>query len=78
LYVAEVLYDHLGFRGWTSDLDVSPWRIFCKNAGIRFAFEKEIADLTNLVTNDIIDLAYRICSIYESIRKEIEYFYEHS
>lgn len=75
-YVSEVIYDHLGFNGWETDLDISPWRIYCKNAGVKFAFESEIQNLTNLLNSGIIDLAYRICSIYESIRKEIEYFYE--
>ena len=78
VYIQSTIFDHLGFSGWTVDLDVSPWRIYCKNAGIKFAYEKEIHDLTKLLDDDIIDVAYRVCSIYSSIRNEMEIFYERS
>lgn len=77
-YVHKVIYNFLGFYGWEADLDLSPWRIFCRVNGSKFAFAKEIEVLTNLVNDDIIELAFRICSIYNSIRGEIEAFYERS
>ena len=78
IYVAQVLFHFLGFNGWDSDLDLSPWNVYNRVSGNKLAFEKEILDLTNLLNDDIIDLAYRVCSIYASIRKEMEKFYERS
>jgi hypothetical protein len=77
-YVEATLFTYLGFSGWKQDLDLSPWYVYQSVYGSRFAFEKKINDLTKLVNDDIIDLAYRICSIYDSIKKEIEKFYEYS
>ena len=77
-YVEATLYSYLGFSGWDCDLDLSPWYVYQSVSGNKFAFEKKINDLTKLLKDDIIDLAYRVCSIYESIQKEIEKFYERS
>ena len=78
VYVSGVIWDYLGFHGWALDLDLDPWRIFCSVTGNKWAFAKKIEDLTELLNNDIIEVAYRICSIYNSIQGEIEKFYERS
>jgi hypothetical protein len=76
IYIERVNFSFLGFLGWQLDLDLSPWKIFKSVNGDRLVFEKQIWDLTELLNDDIIDLAYRVCSIYSSIRKEIDEFYE--
>lgn len=77
-YVEATLFSYLGFSGWKKDLDLSPWYVYQSVYGNRMAFEKKIYDLTKLLNDDIIDLAYRICAIYDSIKKEIDKFYERS
>lgn len=77
-YISSTNHSFLGFKGWNRDLDINPWNIFCRIHGNKMAFEKEIWDLTNLLDSGTIDLAYRLCSIYNNIRKEINDFYEHS
>ena len=78
LYLTKVLFNFLGFRGWARDLDISPWHIYNRSAGSKLVFEKKIGDLTNLLNDDIIEFAFRVCAIYASIRKDMESFYERS
>lgn len=78
VYLTKVLFNFLGFMGWARDLDISPWHIYNRSAGSKLVFEKKIGDLTNLLNDDIIELAFRVCAIYASIRKDMESFYEHS
>ena len=72
IYVETILFEFIGFRGWEYDLDLNPWHVYRSCYGNRDCFSKKIWDLTNLLSYGTIDLAYRICKIYDELRKEID------
>ena len=73
-YVESILFRYLGFKGWTFDLDLNPWRIYQTSLGNYELYEMKIWSLTNIINCDIIHLSYNLCKKYENIREEIEQY----
>jgi hypothetical protein len=73
-YVASILYRYFGFKGWDFDLDLNPWRIYKTTLGNYELYQMKIWDLTNLLDCDIIQISYKLCKKYETIREEIEQY----
>ena len=72
--VEKILFQYLGFKGWTLDLDLNPWRIYYTTSGNYELYEMKIMSLTNLVDYDIINTSYKICKKYEQIQEEIQQY----
>jgi hypothetical protein len=65
----------LEFPGWEKDLDISP--IFLYNKHRKFEdFESNVKIVSVLMSDEEIKISYRVCKIFEELKKEIDSYYD--
>jgi hypothetical protein len=74
-YITEVIQDNLKFQGFEYDLDLNPSSIFSR-IGNFDEFVAEIKAVSPLAFDKELVLWYNVCNKFDSIRKEIDEFYE--
>ena len=76
-YVSDVLQEFLKFQGFEYDLDINPSCVFDRVTNFD-EFVEDIKLISPLSFDKEMILWYSVCNKFDSIRKEIDNFYEQS
>ena len=75
-YITSILQEYLFFEGWNIDLDFSPLAIYKRCNGNYSCFYYNIIGFYTCFDASAIGFSYRICTVVDIIRKEIDKYYE--
>lgn len=70
-YVDSVIQEYLRFPGWELDLDISPFMVYTSLGGSYDYYKSTIKTVSSLTSKDQINRSFRVCRMYDNIRKEV-------